>query len=428
MRSWRLFTVILLLTMPLPAAAEVLTIREMLALVGKNNPTLQAEALSPLIAAEAIAQAKSGYLPRIDAKGAYTVQPEAQAVVIGGRTEPTQEATYPSANLTIEQTLYDFGRTAARVAQARALATAATYDFRGVKQDIYLRAIATYFGILEAEKLVAAAQQEVEQFADHLRVAESLYRQGVVTRNDELQAQVQLAASRQQLLARENELQNRWLALNYLTGRLPEARDELEEVYPFPLEETPPAVAAVADRPELQAQQQAVIAARANAQEVRKEYWPTFYAKGAADYVENEYVAEQTIYSAAVGVRANLFDGLAKPARYRQATARLAQERQRLQDLEANAKLDYRTAANDAAVAAARVRVAATAIEQAEENLRINRNRYREQVGTATEVIDAQTLLTRTRSEYYQALFDYELAVARVKRASGELLALFAGG
>ena len=43
------------------------------------------------------------------------------------------------------------------------------------------------------------------------------------------------------------------------------------------------------------------------------------------------------------------------------------------------------------------VQVAKKAIEQAEENFRINTERYREQVGTSTDVIDAQTLLTKAR-------------------------------
>ena len=65
--------------------------------------------------------------------------------------------------------------------------------------------------------------------------------------------------------------------------------------------------------------------------------------------------------------------------------------------------------------------VAAQAISQAEENLRINENRYRENVGTGTDVIDAQTLLTQTRTDYDQALFDYQVAIARIRKAAGEL-------
>jgi outer membrane protein TolC len=55
------------------------------------------------------------------------------------------------------------------------------------------------------------------------------------------------------------------------------------------------------------------------------------------------------------------------------------------------------------------------------ENLRITKDRYQEKVGTATEVVDAQTLLTQTRTDYFQSVFDLQVAVARVKRATGQL-------
>ena len=63
--------------------------------------------------------------------------------------------------------------------------------------------------------------------------------------------------------------------------------------------------------------------------------------------------------------------------------------------------------------------VAATAIVQAEENFRINTERYREQVGTSTEVIDAQTLLTKARSDRHNALGDFNISRARLERATG---------
>ncbi|MDO8786137.1 MAG: TolC family protein, partial [Syntrophales bacterium] len=68
-----------------------------------------------------------------------------------------------------------------------------------------------------------------------------------------------------------------------------------------------------------------------------------------------------------------------------------------------------------------RIRVTEKAIEQGEENLRITRDRYQNLVGTATDVIDAQTLLTQIRADNYRAGFDYQVAIARVKRAMGEL-------
>jgi outer membrane protein TolC len=60
-------------------------------------------------------------------------------------------------------------------------------------------------------------------------------------------------------------------------------------------------------------------------------------------------------------------------------------------------------------------------IEQAEENFRISEERYKERVATATEVLDAQTLLTRAKSEYANALGDYNINYARLQRAMGNI-------
>jgi len=63
--------------------------------------------------------------------------------------------------------------------------------------------------------------------------------------------------------------------------------------------------------------------------------------------------------------------------------------------------------------------VSQKAIEQAEENFRITRERYREQVTTSTDVLDAQTLLTRAKYDYTNALGDYHIGHANLERAMG---------
>ena len=58
-------------------------------------------------------------------------------------------------------------------------------------------------------------------------------------------------------------------------------------------------------------------------------------------------------------------------------------------------------------------------IEQAEENYRISTERYREQVGTTTDVIDAQTLLTRAKANYFDTLGELNINMARMEREMG---------
>jgi len=60
------------------------------------------------------------------------------------------------------------------------------------------------------------------------------------------------------------------------------------------------------------------------------------------------------------------------------------------------------------------------AIEQAKENFRINEERFKEQMATSTDVLDAQTLLSRTITNYYNALYAFQIAKAALYRAMGQ--------
>lgn len=61
-----------------------------------------------------------------------------------------------------------------------------------------------YFDILESEKMVLVAEKEVERIESHLRDAQNLYDEGVITKNDLFQTEVRLSDARQRLVAIRN--------------------------------------------------------------------------------------------------------------------------------------------------------------------------------------------------------------------------------
>ncbi|OGP53055.1 MAG: hypothetical protein A2Y65_07580 [Deltaproteobacteria bacterium RBG_13_52_11] len=82
-------------------------------------------------------------------------------------------------------------------------------------------------------------------------------------------------------------------------------------------------------------------------------------------------------------------------------------------------KLDVQSTSLSVTEAKKNIQVAETAVSQAEENFRISEERYKGQVATSTEVLDALTLLTQARTNYYTALSNYNVAKARLQRAIG---------
>jgi len=415
-----LIWVMLILLNAIPALAKPLSLDECLNLARQHNPALQAAAATPRLAAIDTDSSRSSYRPRAEVKAGYTQQQAAQQAVTNDSSLPTQDKGYAFARLSVDQLLYDFGRSKSRVSAAESQQQAAEFSYTATEQNLLLQTAVAYYRILNTEALLKAARDETSQTQAHLETAQALFEAGVVTRNDVLQAEVRLADSRQQVIALEGNLENDWLGLNYLTGRPVSARGELtaDDNFFLPSSELKPVTP---QRPDLQAQRSRVTGARELIGEAEADYRPELYSHLGIDYLENSHVKEQTIYSGTVGIRFTLYDGANRDLRLSKARESLRREQHRLEDLQFRAQLEEQTARNDAKVAEQQIAVAELAITQARENLRINQDRYREQVGTATEVLDAQTLLTKTRTDLAQAQLNYQLAVARWKYAIGQL-------
>lgn len=418
----KIIIILFILFLSCAASAETLALPECFRRAAAANPDLRTARHDANVAREDVSLARSSYLPRLDLQGAYTAQNEAQALEALGSTFEMQEADYGSFQLALTQTLYDFGKTSSRYRKTEALREAAEFDYKGREQDVFLQVVKAYYGIWEAKKILATAENEVLQMTWHAQVAKDFYEQEVATLNDLLQAEVKLAASQQQKLAATNRIENMWLRLNYLINRPPEYRAELEadqdgQIEPAELE----GEKVLDSRAEIKAMERLVESSRRGVEEIKALYAPEVFARLALDYMQNDRVREQSIASASLGLKMNLFDGGGTTSRYRRAVEIQQQNEARLQQLKEQIALEYRTAVNDLRIAAERVRVTEKAIEQGEENLRITRNRYQDLVGTATEVIDAQTLLTQVRTDNYRARFDYRVALARVKKAMGKL-------
>jgi len=403
-----------------PAYADTLTLQQCLSKAATGNYALRVAAHDEKIAAEQINIARGGFLPRVDLQGGYTAQLEPQSIELAGRSVATQDAAYPFFGISIYQTIIDFGRTSSRYERAEAARGAISFNYASQEKNVFLQVVSAYFAILQEEKVVTAAEEEVDQMADHLRVAKNLYEQGVVTRNDLLQAEVRLSNSRQRVLEEANRLKNRWLYLNYLIGQPADYNADLEE---FAMIEPPiPAKEARFEaRPEIKAMKKVLEASELDVKESKSWFYPEMFARMGMDYAKNSHVKEQAIMAATIGLKFNVFDGGASTSRYREAMENRSKNEAAFNQLQAEIRLEYMTADNDAVVALERIKAAVNAIRQGEENLRINRDRYQAQVGTATDVIDAQTLLTQTKTDLYRALFDYQVALARVKKSLGEL-------
>jgi outer membrane protein len=101
------------------------------------------------------------------------------------------------------------------------------------------------------------------------------------------------------------------------------------------------------------------------------------------------------------------------------ARARRNKARYLLNEVQDNIRLEVKDAYLSMREAEKNIQLAKTAVVQAEENFRMNEERYKQQVATSTDVFVAETLLTQARTNYFNALSDHSIAWARLERAMG---------
>jgi outer membrane protein len=296
------------------------------------------------------------------------------------------------------------------------------------KLDLVLRVKEAYFNILGADKAAEVAQTTVESLTQTVKVARSFFEVGMIPINDVLKAEVELASAEQSLVRAKNAGQTTRSTFNTVLVRPVNAPVEVEDILVYK-----PEVGeydafekkALENRPEikildvniLQADQQIRLAESKYYPEVSLNYQyisqgDTAAVKGSpyvdANHWEVLAVANWTFWEWGK----TYYSAREKESLKRQLTETKA-------DVEDGIRLQVKQAVLDLDSSAKNIPNTQKGVESGEENLRVNAERYKAQVSTITDLLDAQTLLARARLDYYRALYDHNLAKARLERAVG---------
>lgn len=413
-------------------APATLDLKAALCLAWKANPTLRVSRLQSLIAGEEVVRARSGFLPTMKSEVSQTIYDDQLKTKIPAGTIPGFSATIvmPSTNRNfwssktyVEQTIFDFWLTPSKYQAAVLGRSASLLDTAKTRDDLFLGVAKGYFSTLQDQKLEVVAREEVADLKQHLKIAEDQYQFGVATYNDVLQARVSLADAEQRLLVAKTDTIDSRAAFNKLMALPVSAptvlKDEKLETRPWGLEDA--TEAALKQRSDLKASTERITQQEKVVTQTRAQYFPRIYAQAGQNYQQNDFLLHDSSWFGIFGLQWTLFSGLDTKAQVAQAKLGVTQLQEQHKDLDEQVRLDVQNAYLKVKETADRIQVTEKAVTQAEENRRLNEERYKEQVGTATEVIDAQTLLTRTRVNYWSALYDHQMAKAELLWAMGAI-------
>lgn len=412
--------------------ADTYTLAAVIEYALKNNPRIRISAKDIETETYGIDAARAERMPRIDfGSGAtrYRYPTPLTPLVISKPSDfgvdiPDFERNIYDAGGSFRLPIFRGGRLyrAVRVAEMRK--ALAQDNYVTTKQDLAYNLASVFFKIAELEQLLRAHEASVQALEAHKRDVGIMLKAGSVAYVDLLKTDVELSHAIERRLVVKNNLESAYELLKTLMGM-----DNTNKTIVIAHEKTSPGVypaldeslsRALAQRSEYKAvtKKKTIFEERVKIAQAKR--FPDIYAGGEYTGKAGDSLSFKENWYGGLRLSVPVFDGGLISAEVNKERAEL----QKVQEEERALKLAISKEVRDAYLnivnADERIGVTEKAIDSARETMRVERLKYETGTGTTTDVIDAQTALLRAETDYCQALFDRETALAYLKRALGE--------
>jgi outer membrane protein len=347
---------------------------------------------------------------------------------IGGQFTFRQDTLEPAA--TMRWVLFDFGRRAADVDEARKLLLAANFRHNSEVQQLILDVQRAYYGYIGSKALLQAQQLSIERARADLDAARHRHDAGLATIADVLQAQTQLAEAEFAAATTTGQIQILRGTLAIAIG-IPPSKSQFEVVdelpSDLPLEEVSREIMTLIQegikrRPELAAVRSEALSAEAHARSTRAEQFPTVETNAGLQrlYYIDPWTASNN-YQASVSISFPLFDGFMRRNDYLQAKAEADAAKARVASFQQQVGLQIWTSYFQLNTSGERIKTTRKLLASAEESYEVASGRYREGVGSILDVLAAQNALEEARAQDVRTRTEWLLALSQLYHDMGLL-------
>jgi len=405
-----------------------------------NNPDIAAAGWDARAAQAQRDLAFGEILPSLRAVGGYSHYNDPQRLIPKrGETAPgpffndpgTFSRDIVSEDLVLSMPLFTGGRLINQVKAAKLLQIAAIQRLARSRKELIFNVSSVFFNILAQKCVVESLEFSRQTLQEHLKQVGVLVAAQKAAKVDRMRTEVRLADIEQRLVREENvKLVYQRVLVNLLGLKNPSAAISLHgdlavtQKASVPDLETALATA-WANRDDFLSARSALEAQARNVDVARAGHWPTLSLKGAygerwaIGSVSGSGDRDYDVSQIGITVDIPLFEGGRVEARVWDQRAKLASAQERFRKLDLQIRLDVETALLNVNSSWERVEAIKKAIEQALESLRIERLKYDSGKGAIVDVLDAQSALLDSQTNYDRALADYNIALAQLRLAIG---------
>lgn len=383
-----------------------------------------------------ITEVRSGAFPQVSLQG-YGLRLRDPSILNSSSFDDVpqefREALVPRANnmfdmgLTVRQPLYTAGKVGTALRLAEASLEEKKADRESVRQQLTFLVFQAFHDLLLAEANRDVVRETYGQRLKHLEQARSRYEHGVATEVDVLRSEVNVANMEPDIIRADNRVRLSRSTLNNLIvvdletptrieGKLeyrPWIVENLETIQALSLERRP---ALQTLRHQLQQARLTLSLAQAeNKLSVDLEGKIGYTVRQPQNFFDNDY----SRWSITANFNLPLFDSGRKAGLIVQAKARVRTAEHMLAKYENDVRLEVNQAYDDMQSSAEAIAAARLSINQAEKVLEMMQANYQYGAATTLDVTDSQTALTVARNAQIGAIYEYEMAKARLRLASG---------
>ncbi|HTP79224.1 MAG TPA: TolC family protein [Bacteroidota bacterium] len=336
-----------------------------------------------------------------------------------------------TSRATIQQPLFTGWKLQAAADNAAYSANAAHSDFENDRAALVYDIRAAYWNVYKAKEVRRLADENVLQIKSHLEDIENMLKQGSATMNEVLKVRVQLSNATILQSDAKNNVLIATIAFNSVIG-IP-LQTEVGIASPLTPTSSVPAKLgdlvdrAMTQRSDVQGMEWRVKAAEAGVTAAQSGWLPQLYLTGDYYYdrpnprifpAKDEY---KDSWDVGVSLQFDVWDNLTTVHQTSEARSQYEEAKDGLGSLRDEITLDVTQSYLNVQQSSERIQLAKLTVEQAEENLRVTKEKFTAGLTTNSELLDAEEAALQSKIQQTQALVDFELAQAKLEQTIGEL-------
>lgn len=380
-----------------------------------NDPQLKAAQASFNAGTEIEVQNRAGLLPTLGLSANTTsIDAETRNYSNHGYTLSLTQPVFDAS------AWFDFKR-------GKVLSEQAGLQFELEQQNLIVRTVEAYLGVLRANSALATAQAQERAIKRRLDQVNAQFEVGLIANTDVQDAQASYDNARVARISAEGDLDNSYEALERLTGQSHGSIAQLSEKYPVeepvPSDSKPWLEKAWKENLSLQIADMNSEAARRAAQSAHADHYPTLNLTASHDYDDGTTLSDNSSETNSIGLTFSLpiYSGGATSSRSRELEQRLVEAQQSREDSLRSVTQATRSLLRDLRTGSLSVQALKQSIKSSQTALEATEEGYKVGTRNVVDVLQAEQQLYAAQLEYANARFNYVQNLVTFKQQLGTL-------